>query len=67
MAGGCRECQTCTKPALLRWIQWWLVATMYVLTIGIAFVMKRGLIRHCPQCKHILSNHDRRADGSFMD
>lgn len=36
-------------------------------TAGMSLVLKRAFARHCPGCKHLLSGHDRRADGSFMD
>ncbi|AXK34914.1 hypothetical protein DVA86_21980 [Streptomyces armeniacus] len=67
MATGCRDCTTCTKPGLVRLFQKWLVGLMYLVTVGIAYVIKRGLRSHCPQCNHLLSNHARRRDGSFAD
>ncbi|MCT2590230.1 hypothetical protein LHJ74_09940 [Streptomyces sp. N2-109] len=51
----------------MRLFQSWAVGALYLLTAGIAFVVKRGLMRHCPQCRHLLSNHARRRDGSFHD
>ncbi len=39
----------------------------HLMTVGISLAVKRGTMRHCPQCKHLRSRHDRRADGSFMD
>ncbi|WP_244502605.1 hypothetical protein [Streptomyces oceani] len=40
---------------------------LYLCTIGVAFLVKRGVMRHCPQCHHLLSKHARRSDGSFRD
>lgn len=67
MARGCRDCGTCTKPSLVRWGQWWAMAFVYVCTAGIAWLVKRGMMRGCPQCKHLMGSHQRRADGSFKD
>jgi ribosomal protein S27AE len=47
--------------------QWLLVALLYICTVGIAYLLKKGVRRHCPQCGHIMSNHQRRDDGSFRD
>lgn len=64
---GCRDCSTCTKPGLVRVTQDWTLGFLHLCTAGISFLVKRGLQKHCPQCKHLLSNHARRADGSFRD
>ncbi|GGU52526.1 hypothetical protein GCM10010274_46820 [Streptomyces lavendofoliae] len=45
----------------------WMVGFLYLCTAFIAYMVKKGGMRHCPQCKHLLSNHARRADGSFRD
>ncbi len=39
----------------------------HLMTAGISWLVKRGGMRHCPQCKHLQSRHQRRADGSFID
>ncbi|MEV6315712.1 hypothetical protein [Streptomyces sp. NPDC051776] len=67
MANGCRDCRTCTKAGLTRMGQDWVLASVYLCTVGLLFVVKRGVLRHCPQCKHLLSGHRRRIDGSFQD
>ena len=67
MADGCRDCATCTKSWLGRVVQGLAVGLLYLCTAGVAFVVKRGVMRHCPQCRHLLSRHARRADGSFRD
>lgn len=67
MAGGCRDCQTCTMPGFARMGQSLAVGFMHLMTCGISWVVKRGGMRHCPQCKHLQSRHLRRADGSFID
>ncbi|MEU0839334.1 hypothetical protein ABZ370_07660 [Streptomyces sp. NPDC005962] len=67
MATGCRDCERCTKSWLGRVLENAAVGLMHVCTIGISYLIKRGFRRHCPQCKHLLSRHARRADGSFRD
>lgn len=67
MAGGCRDCRTCTMPGLSRLGQDIGVGFMHLMTVWISMLVKRGVLRHCPQCKHLDSRHQRRADGSFMD
>lgn len=67
MASGCRDCGTCTKPGLARMGQNWAVGFMHLMTAGISWAVKRGTMRHCPQCRHLMSRHQRRRDGSFID
>lgn len=54
-------------PGATRLMQNWAVGFMHLMTCGISWVVKRGGMRHCPQCKHLDSRHQRRADGSFID
>ncbi|GAB2468085.1 hypothetical protein GCM10027187_40340 [Streptosporangium sandarakinum] len=61
----CRDCKTCTKPAVARMGQHMMVGFLYLTVVG--FLFKRGFMRHCPNCKHLLRRHLRRADGSFRD
>lgn len=65
MASGCKDCGTCTRPGAARWGQWWAVALLHVCTCGISYWVKRSFMRHCPQCRHLLSGHQRTADGAF--
>lgn len=67
MAQSCRDCRTCTLPGVVRKAQDWTVGLGHLCTGGISWVAKRGFVRHCGQCKHLLSRHARRADGSFKD
>ena len=67
MASGCRDCTTCTKPGLVKLGQDWMLGFLHVMSCGISLAIKRGTMRNCPQCKHLLSNHQRRQDGSFRD
>lgn len=67
MASGCRDCATCTRSWLGGLAQKLAVALLYVCTVFIAYLVKHGVMRHCPQCGHLLSHHERRADGSFLD
>lgn len=67
MAGGCRDCRTCTQPGFVRMGQDWTVGFMHFATIGISWMIKRGASSHCPQCKHLRSRHRTRRDGSYMD
>ena len=63
MAGGCRDCQQCTEPAMTGMIMmiprlaWWCLTAW---NIGL-------FTKRCPQCKHLMSKHERRADGSLKD
>jgi len=43
------------------------VGTLHVFTLGISRMIKRGALRHCPQCEHLRSRHQMRADGSYID
>lgn len=63
MAAGCRDCSRCTETALTGCVMmpfrltWWALIFWNV-----------GMVtKHCPQCKHPLSLHARRDDGSFKD
>lgn len=67
MAGGCRDCKTCTKPGFARMGQDMGAGFGHLMTAGISWVVKRGAMSHCPQCKHLRSNHRTRADGSYID
>ncbi|WP_344881349.1 hypothetical protein [Allokutzneria multivorans] len=51
----------------MRLVKWCFAVFCYVVTLGVLYVLKHGLRRHCPQCGHVLANHRRRADGSFKD
>lgn len=46
MAGGCRDCQTCTQPGFVRTGQDWTVGFMHFATIGISWMIKRGASSH---------------------
>lgn len=54
-------------PGVARMGQNWAVGFMHLCTAGMSWLAKRGFMRHCPQCKHLDSRHQRRRDGSFMD
>ncbi|MFD4862895.1 hypothetical protein [Streptomyces atratus] len=43
------------------------VGFMHLCTVGISWAVKRGAMRHCPQCKHLLGGHQRRPSGAFID
>lgn len=63
MASGCRDCSQCTETWAFGFIMA-IFRIMWVLCLG----WNVGLfIRKCPQCRHFLSRHARRADGSFRD
>ncbi|QEV72979.1 hypothetical protein CP983_05815 [Streptomyces chartreusis] len=67
MAGGCRDCRTCTMPGFGRLGQDWMVGFLHLCTAGISWVLKRGTASHCPQCRHLRSRHRTRSDGSYID
>lgn len=62
---GCRDCDTCTKSVVGRMMQSLLVGLLYLTIVG--WLVKKGFMRHCPHCEHLLRSHERRADGSFRD
>lgn len=64
---GCRDCQTCTMPGATRAGQSLGVGFAHLMTCGISWVVKRGVLSHCPQCKHLRSRHQTRRDGSYLD
>lgn len=59
MASGCRDCSACTRSSM-----WKMMVLMAWTWYGWLFTM---WLKRCPQCKHGLSRHARRADGSFKD
>lgn len=59
MSNGCRDCTACTAPATTR------MARPFVFTWWTW--MFKMFMRTCPQCKHMMGRHQRRADGSFRD
>lgn len=60
---GCRDCVTCTESAAGGLVKspfrlvWWALTFW---NIGL-------FVKRCPQCKHPMSRHQRRADGSLRD
>jgi hypothetical protein len=59
----CRDCGVCTRLGVVDMVKVW-----FRLIYNVFFRWNIGLfIRHCPQCGHWLSQHARRADGSFID
>jgi hypothetical protein len=54
-------------PGFSRFGQSLAVGFLHLMTCGISMLVKRGSMRHCPQCRHLQSRHLRRADGSFID
>lgn len=63
----CRDCRTCTSPALSRMLLKVGMGCLHFCTVGLSFVAKRAFLRHCPHCKDLLTRHERRSDGSFRD
>lgn len=63
MAGGCRDCNQCTETMatstvmLLPRLVWWGLTAW---NLGL-------FTKRCPQCKHLMSKHQRKDDGSFKD
>ena len=63
MVGKCRDCSRCTEAVAVGFVMGIFRKTWALLTfwnIGL-------FIKKCPQCRHRLSLHARRADGSFRD
>jgi len=63
MAKGCRDCERCTESLFFSLI-WWLPNLFYKL----CFSWNCGIFKkHCPECGHFMSQHQRRPDGSLKD
>lgn len=63
MTTGCRDCSICTMPAAARAGRAMPMMVWTIMTLG----LMRMFTRRCPQCRHRLARHSRRADGSFQD
>lgn len=63
MAGGCRDCSVCTRSGLQN-LMMVVPRLIYALLLSWNYGM---LKKRCPDCGHFLSQHQRRADGSFTD
>lgn len=61
MGSGCRDCKTCTKPGLVLMMQ------NFLYVMSCVWLVKRLVMRNCPQCGHLMGGHARRKDGSFQD
>ena len=60
---GCRDCSRCTEAIATR-----LILGIPRLIIWILTFWNIGLFqKNCPQCRHRMSVHAKRADGSFQD
>ena len=63
MAGGCRDCPKCTRLGIVK-----LLMIIPHLVYVILFSWNYGLfVKKCPDCKHPLNKHKKKADGSFQD
>ncbi len=63
MAKGCRDCEVCTRSAITN-----ILRTIHTILYLIFLSWNYGLFQSkCPDCGHFLSQHRRRADGSFTD
>ena len=67
MSYGCRDCKTCAAPAAAKTGRALAAGTLHLFTVGISWVVSRMFMSHCPQCRHLMSRHQRRADRSFID
>ena len=60
---GCRDCGPCTRPGIMKLFYLFPRIIYKVLlkwNVGLFF-------RHCPTCGDWMSQHHKRADGSFQD
>lgn len=48
-------------PLLTRW------GLQLVYLMSMLWLVKRVVLRCCPECHHVMWRHQRRRDGSFMD
>lgn len=62
---GCRDCRTCTRPG--QGAINVAVGLLHVSSAGITYLVKRLSGRHCPQCRHKLTSHQRLESGAFAD
>jgi hypothetical protein len=59
----CRDCKVCTRLGIVK-----LFMLPFTIIYALFLSWNVGLfIRKCPTCKHWLSQHHRRSDGSFKD
>ena len=63
MASGCRDCRVCLRAPMTRFGTQLLLLTF---TCGLWLLVK-PFTKQCPQCRHRMGRHERRADGSFKD
>ncbi len=59
----CRDCEVCTRLGIIKLLRFPITLIYFVFcswNIGL-------FIKKCPQCGHWLSQHQKRADGSFRD
>lgn len=63
----CRDCKVCGRLGIVKLILLpFQLLYKYTLSWNIGWVV--GLfVRYCPECGHRMSQHQRRADGSFKD
>ena len=54
--GGCRDCSTCTQAGGSRAMMNLLAGCLHFSTAGISWIVKRTVVKHCPQCPHLLSS-----------
>ncbi|ASO18771.1 hypothetical protein FHR81_001034 [Actinoalloteichus hoggarensis] len=67
---GCRDCRFCTEPGIVQGARKLALGLLYLVTLGVAWLLLavlRLFQQRCPQCRHRLRFHARRADGSFRD
>jgi hypothetical protein len=67
MSIGCRDCRTCAAPGVAKAGRALGAGTVHLCTAGMSWVAVRAFASLCPQCRHLASRHQRRADGSFID
>jgi hypothetical protein len=61
MAGVCRDCSRCTETGLVSLL-------LAIPRLLLWFVTIFGIFQHkCPKCHHLLSVHQKMADGRFAD
>jgi len=59
----CRDCDVCTRLGIMK-----LFMLPFKFIYVLFFSWNIGLfIKKCPECGHWLSQHQKRADGSFRD
>lgn len=63
----CRDCKICSLPGLQSILRSWGAFCIHLCSAGISILYIKWFRKNCPKCGHSMSDHLKRADGSFQD